>query len=364
MTSAIRVAVIGVGHLGKEHARILAKMPHVRLVAVADANLDQARAVAQHCGTTAVGDYRGLLDQVDAACIATPTSTHAAIAADFLRRGVHLLVEKPLADSLTDAAVLVQLAQRHGAILQVGHIERFNPAFEELQRRPLQPKFLRAQRLGPFTGRSTDIGVVLDLMIHDLDLMLALTGATVNRVEALGISVFGGHEDVANARLHFTNGCVAELTASRIHPIAQRTLQVWAPEGFADVDFTARRVTFTQPSAAVRRQGLDPARLDPEARAALRDDLFGKYLETAAFEAPALDQLTSELTHFIECLRTGATPRVTGAQARDAVALAERIRFALAHHAWDGQADSPKGPHELPTPVGTLVPPPSRRQAA
>src|SRR5688500_12952694 len=165
MTRRLRMAVVGVGHLGKEHARILAGLPDVELVGVADANAAQAQAVAQRLGTQPFREFWPLLDLVDAACIVTPTALHAEIASEFLRRAIPLLVEKPLAATLTEAEVLVHLAERHGALLQVGHIERFNPAFEELQRRPLQPKWIRAQRLGPFSGRSTDIGVVLDLMI-------------------------------------------------------------------------------------------------------------------------------------------------------------------------------------------------------
>ena len=171
MTQRLRLAVIGVGHLGKEHARILASLPEVDLVGVADANFEQAQVVAQRLGTQPFRDFWPLVNLVDAACIVTPTSLHAGIAVEFLRRGIPLLVEKPLAGSLTDADVLVNLAERHHALLQVGHIERFNPAFEALQRQPMQPKWIRAQRIGPFTGRSTDIGVVLDLMIHDIDLI-------------------------------------------------------------------------------------------------------------------------------------------------------------------------------------------------
>ncbi len=364
MTRRLRMAVVGVGHLGKEHARILAGLPDVDLVGVADAQFEQAQAVAQRLGTQPFREFWPLLNLVDAACVVTPTALHAGIAMEFLRRGIPLLVEKPLAASLTEADVLVHLAQRHGALLQVGHIERFNPAFEELQRRPLQPKWIRAQRLGPFTGRSTDIGVVLDLMIHDLDLLLALVGSPVRSVEALGLSVFGGHEDVANARLHFVNGCVADVTASRASPTVQRTMQIWAPEGYVEVDFAQRKVTLMQPSDAVRQNGLDPAQLDPASRARLRDELFTRHLQLTTIDGQAQDQLTCELTHFIDCVRTGTRPRVTGADARDAIAVAERILFAITHHCWNGNVEGPKGPHDLPAPLDTLFAHASRRDAA
>lgn len=364
MSRRLRLAVVGVGHLGKEHARILAGLPDVELVGVADADLEQARAVAQRYNTQAHGDFRPLLDLVDAACIVTPTRLHASIAAEFLRRGIPLLVEKPLAASLTEAEVLVNLAERHDALLQVGHIERFNPAFEELQRRPLQPKWIRAQRLGGFTGRSTDIGVVLDLMIHDIDLILALVRSPLRHVEALGMSVFGGHEDVANARLHFDNGAVADLTASRANPVAQRTMQIWAPEGFLDADFAQRKLTLIQPSEAVRRHGLNPAQLDAGARANLRDELFTRHLEVLTLERPAQDQLTCELNEFVECIRTGKQPRVTGHDARAALAVAERILFAMQHHSWYGTAEGPTGPREVPSPLGPLFTPGARTKAA
>ena len=364
MARRLRMAVVGVGHLGKEHARILAGLPDVELAGVADANLEQAQAVAQRLGTQAFCDFRPLLNQVDAACVVTPTALHAEIAAEFLRRGIPLLVEKPLAASITEADVLVNLAERHRALLQVGHIERFNPAFEELQRRPLQPKWIRAQRLGPFSGRSTDIGVVLDLMIHDLDLILALTGSTVRSISAVGMSVFGGREDVANARLHFDNGCVADVTASRAHPTSQRTMQIWGPEGHADADFGQRKVTLLQASETVRKGGLDPAALDPASRARLRDELFTRHLELATIDGQGTDQLTCELAEFVDSIRTGKRPRVTGVEARAAIALAERILFAIEHHSWTGQAEGPKGPHDLPAAKGLLFAHPSPRKVA
>jgi predicted dehydrogenase len=350
--------------LGKEHARILSGLPDVELVGVADACFEQAQAVAQRCQTQAYRDFGPLLDLVDAACIVTPTTLHASISAEFLTRGIALLVEKPLASSLTEAEVLVHLAERHHALLQVGHIERFNPAFEELQRRPLQPKWIRAQRLGPFTGRSTDIGVALDLMIHDIDLTLALVQAPVRHIEALGMSVFGGHEDAANARLHFANGCVADLTASRANPVAQRTMQLWAPEGFVDADFAARKLTLIQPSDSVRKHGLNPAQLDPASRARLRDELFTRHLEVVSLERPAQDQLTCELIDFVDCIRTGRQPRVSGHDARAALAVAERILFSMQHHLWDGAAEGPKGAHDLPPALGQLFEPAAQTNAA
>jgi predicted dehydrogenase len=329
----LRVGVVGVGHLGKEHARILAGLPDVELVGVADSHAAQAEAVAGRCGTRPFTDHRQLLPLVEAAVVAVPTATHHAVASDFLARGVPLLVEKPLASTPEQAEELVALAGRGKALLQVGHIERFNPAFEELRRRPLQPKYITAERYGGFTGRSTDIGVVLDLMIHDLDLVLALVQAPVLRVEALGAVVLGGHEDLAQARLTFAGGCVADLTASRVHPAAVRRMQVWSPEGFAGVDFARRRLTLAQPAEHLRQGQLDSRRLDAATLSSLKGELFGRHLQTLELDCDSGDQLTRELEEFVRCVRTGQRPRVDGAAGRDALAVAGRVLEGLrAHH--------------------------------
>jgi predicted dehydrogenase len=350
----LRLAVIGVGHLGKEHARILAGMPDVELVGVADVNAAQAEAVALRCGTRAYGDHRPLLSQADAAVVAVPTVHHHAVAAEFLRRGIPVLVEKPLATDLAQAHELVELARCRGVTLQVGHIERFNPAFEELRRRPLGPKFVTCERLGPFTGRSTDIGAVLDLMIHDLDLLLALVPGPVQGVEALGLSVLGGHEDVAHARIVFQSGCVANLSVSRVNAAPLRRMQVWSAEGFACADFANKRLALVQPSDELRLRRLNPCQLDAAGLARLKTDLHGRHLQALELDCQGGDQLTRELHDFLHCVRTGARPRVSGEDGRDALALATRVLDSLRNHPWDGRADGPVGPLHLPPPAGPL----------
>jgi predicted dehydrogenase len=361
----LRMAVVGVGHLGKEHARILAELPEVELVGVADVSAEQAQAVARRCGTRAYGSYWPLLTQVDAATIVVPTSQHFEVASEFLRRGIPLLVEKPLACNLEQAESLVELAKRHDAVLQVGHIERFNPAFEELAARPIRPKFVECQRLGPFTGRSADVGVVLDLMIHDLDLLLALVQSPVRSVEALGVCLFGGQEDVANVRLVFANGCVAHVTASRASPVPVRRMCLWAPEGYARVDFARRKLSLIQPSEELRRHGLDPKKLDPAALALLMDQLFGRHLQVLDLDCQRpSDQLTAELRDFVRCVETGGRPRVSGEDGRDAIALATRVLDSIRHHAWEGHDDGPVGPAHLPTPLGRLFAAADEEEAA
>jgi predicted dehydrogenase len=352
--SRLRLAVVGVGHLGKEHARILSGLPDVELVGIADPHAAQAQQVAQRCRTQAYADHLPLLDCVDAAVIVVPTTHHHAVASDFLKRGIPLLVEKPLAATLPEAEDLLALAERQGVLLQVGHIERFNPAFVELQQRPLRPKFIRCERLSGFSGRSTDIGAVLDLMIHDLDLVLALVQAPVRSVEALGVAVLGGHEDVAQAWVTFANGCVAYLTSSRVNPEPVRRMQVWGPEGFAGVDFARRHLTLMQPAAHLRQGRFDSRRLDPATLASLKTELFGRHLQVQHVDCAGVDQLTLELQEFVQCVRTGARPRVDGTAGRDALALADAILTSLHRHRWGGDADGPSGPSQWPAPVGQL----------
>jgi predicted dehydrogenase len=354
----LRTAVIGVGHLGQHHARILAGSPDVELVGVADANPEQARLIAERLGTTPFESFEPLLTRVDAVSVVTPTIHHHRVAAAFLKAGVPVLVEKPVCRTVAEADDLIALADAAGVPFQVGHIERFNPAFEELVKRPIRAKFIEAERHGPYTGRSIDIGAVLDLMIHDLDLLLSLVNSPVRNVAAVGAAVFGGHEDMVNARLEFENGCVAHVTASRITRLPKRRLRVWAPEGYAGIDFVTRKLTLVQQSEEVRRHGLCVEHLDAAARARLKDDVFGRYLQVLNLDGDRKgDQLTAELKHFLDCVRTGNHPRVTGRDGRDALELAERVLTALRNHQWEGAADGPLGPGHLPTPAGYLFPP-------
>ncbi len=363
--SRLRMAVIGVGHLGKSHARILASLPDVELVGVVDANAERVQMIAAQYHTNAYTHIEPLLGRVDAVTVVVPTVYHRDVASSFLRHGIPVLVEKPIATTVAQADELIELAHTAGVPLQVGHIERFNPAFEELVQRPIHPKFIECERHGPFTGRSTDIGVVLDLMIHDLDLLLALVNGPVSHVEALGLAVFGGHEDIVNARLTFATGCIAHVTASRVAQSARRRLRAWAPEGYAGIDFVHKRLTLVQPSDQLRLHGLKVADLDPEARDTLRDELFRKHLESQELDCDRGDQLTNELSHFVRCVRLGKKPRVTGEDGREALALAERILASVRTHAWDGAGGTCLGTGGLPGPLGKLFAPASAiREAA
>ena len=240
----LRVAVIGVGALGRHHARIVSELEGVELVAVADSQAERGQDVATKHQTRWVADYRELLDKrlVDAVSVVVPTVAHRAVAGAFLEQGIPVLVEKPLAGNVTQASELVELARKNQALLQVGHIERFNPAFQAAEKVIAAPKYLRCERTSTYTFRSTDIGVVLDLMIHDIDLVLALVKSPLRRCEAFGIGVMGQNEDAAQARLHFENGCIADLTASRISPAASRSMTAWSAAGCVTVDLHQREV--------------------------------------------------------------------------------------------------------------------------
>lgn len=329
--SALRMAVIGVGALGRHHARIVSQIPGVELVAVADPNETQGRQVASAAGTRWVADHRTLIDEVDAVTIAVPTGFHCRVATDFLENGIHSLVEKPLAADLTEAVQLIQLADRTGATLQVGHVERFNPAFQAVAKLCDQPRYLRAERLSPFSFRSTDIGVVHDMMIHDLDLVLALVGSPVTRVEAFGMTLMGQHEDAVQARLTFENGCVADLSASRVHPTTRRVTTIWTATRCLNVDFGTREVTWYSPSARLRH-GMSPVERARQPGAnieKLKQEVFGSFIEVHKEVPPAQDALTTEITEFVDCVRTGSNPTVTGAAAVEALRIAERILGAL-----------------------------------
>ena len=333
----LRVGVVGVGHLGQHHARILSAMPGVELVAVADARVEQAQAVAAKCGTVALGDYRPLLELVDAVTIAVPTCLHRQVGGAFLEKGIATLVEKPMASSLAESEELVAQARASRAVLQVGHIERFNPALRALEKLAVRPKFVNAERLSTYTFRSTDIGVVFDLMIHDLDLLLSLIAAPVRSVAAVGVSLFGEHEDVANARVEFEDGSVANLTASRASYTPSRKMRIWGAEGYASLDFAAKEAIVIRPSEQLKRGRLDLEGVDLSQPAAVREHLFGKILRVDRVQPEASEPLALELEDFISAARGLSRPRVSGDDALRAVRLADQILRCLETHRWDAE---------------------------
>jgi predicted dehydrogenase len=291
--------VVGVGHIGKNHARLYAELSSGQFTAIYDTDRAVAEARAAEFGVKAVASLEEFAEQVDAASIATPTSTHFEIARELLGRGKHLLVEKPIADNTAHASELAELAAAHDLVLQVGHVERFNPVLSALEKRLTNPRFIEAHRLSPYPNRSTDIGVVLDLMIHDLEIILHLVRSPVETIDAVGVPVLSRGEDIANARIRFENGCVANITSSRISPEQMRKIRVFQEDVYLSLDYQNQTgEMYRRTSGSLQRHEVEIEREEP---------------------------LKRELAAFIECAATGRAPKVSGFQAAAALALAVEI---------------------------------------
>ncbi|MCO8120699.1 Gfo/Idh/MocA family oxidoreductase [Stieleria sp. TO1_6] len=331
--SRLRVAVIGAGHLGRIHAKLLGSVDGAELVAISDP-VDSARDNASTLfDVPVVADYRELVDKIDAAVIAAPTDAHAEIATDLLKAGKHLLVEKPLATTAADANKLAMLADSRRLTLQVGHVERFNPAFTALGDVGVDAKYVEAVRASRFPGRCLDVGVVMDLMIHDIDLVCAMTNAALNNVSASGLAVVSDHEDIAEARLEFECGLVANLKASRVSPTPARGMQVFGSNGFAEIDFSGPALHMVRPSDMLVQRSfeLDQATDNPLAYA---DELFNDHLQISSTELEPRNAILDELHDFVISIQSGMSPTVNGTAGARAVTIAERIVQAIADRAW------------------------------
>jgi len=307
-TSGVRVGVIGVGHLGRHHARLLATLPGVRLTGVVDILPDRAGAVAQASGTEPFTDYHALFGRVDAVTIAVPTAAHLEVARAFLQQGVHVLVEKPMTATLAEADEMIALAAESGATLAVGHTERFNPAIAAALPILATPRFIEVHRLSGFPERSLDIDVIFDVMIHDLDIVQAVDRSEVMSVDAIGVPVLTPRVDIANVRLKFASGCIANITASRISRDKIRKVRFFQPDMYVSVDYQA--------------QELELWRLRPVEGS--RPAIEGGKLPVAADEP-----LGRELVDFVSSIRDGRPPGVTGEDGRKALALATRVAQAI-----------------------------------
>ena len=300
----LRVGVVGVGAIGSNHARLYGEIPSAEFTAVYDIDLTKGNSIGRKFGATSAKSLDEFIDMIDAASVATPTNTHYQIARSLLARGKHLLVEKPITDKTTHASKLAQLAAGNGLILQVGHVERFNPVLSTLEKYLTHPRFIEAHRLSPYPNRNTDIGVVLDLMIHDLEIILHFVRSPVKKIDAVGVPVLSRGEDIANARLRFENGCVANVTSSRISPERMRKIRVFQEDAYLSLDYQ------NQSGEIYRRAG-----------GRITRDKVGIERE---------EPLKRQLTSFIECAITGREPRVSGAQAAAALELAVKITKRIA----------------------------------
>ncbi len=327
----VSVSVIGTGSLGKEHARIYAELAAAGTLVfsgVCDAVPERARVLAEKYGIRAFNTAQEAAAASDALSIVTPTTTHFQLADQFLRQGKHVLVEKPMTDSAAQAAQLVQAARQQNCVLQVGHVERFNPVFTYLKTVATDPRFIEAHRLSPYPGRSTDIGVVLDLMIHDLDVVLAFVNAPVGSVDAVGIPVLSATEDIANARLRFANGCVANLTASRISPERMRKIRVFSggqPASYISLDYRAQEGFIYRIARNGEQESSLLKKLLHSKESTIISEFAGKRIVREPVPLAKEEPLRLELRHFVECVRAHRTPAVSGESAKKALDLALEI---------------------------------------
>jgi predicted dehydrogenase len=327
--SPVPVGVIGCGRMGRLHARVYGQMPSVRLVGAFDAVHDAAAAVARDFACSAFDSLEELLDRCSAVSIAVPTSMHLAVAAVCLARRIPCLIEKPLAASVAECREILDLSGRHKTAVQAGHIERFNPAIVAMQSLGLKPRFIDVVRVSPMTFRSTDVGVVLDVMIHDIDIVLRLAGAVPLRVEAVGVAVAGGAEDICNARLTFPDGCVATMTASRLALKTERKLRVFGGDAYVSLDYQTRLAQYVtrraiEKTIALGREMLtsgqvrDPGQID-----------YTKLVQTSTLPVDPVEPLRAELESFIDTIRAGGTPVVSAEDGLRAVETAQRIVQAV-----------------------------------
>lgn len=308
----IKAGVVGVGHLGQHHVKHLSRMPGVDFRGVYDVSPEQAAKIAKAYGVPVLDSLEAVANACDAVTIAVPTPSHFRVAQFFLSQGVHCLVEKPLTATISEAEKLIELAQTKGIILQVGHIERFNPAVAEMVKHVNKPAFIEVSRLGPFDPRVAHVGVVLDLMIHDLDIILSMVNEPVIRLDAVGGKVISDHEDIVKATLYFQGGCRADLSASRVTLKKYRKIRVFQPDAYLSLDYSERSLKIFRRKGPVFRSLKDIQRVRPR-------------LEKA-------DALQKELVHFVSCVENGTEPLVSGEHGRNALELALEILKNMSLH--------------------------------
>ena len=319
-SSKIRVAVVGAGKMGTYHAKLLGRTPGVDLVGVCDTNIWKAQLAAWQSNTVAVRDYKDVLARVDAVVVAVPTPLHHEVGKAALGAGAHVLIEKPLASTVDEAKELLALSQEKQLVLQVGHIERFNPAVLEAVKHIRDPRYITVERLGPYDPRTSHIGVVMDLMIHDLDILLTLVGSDVESLEALGANLLSDHEDIANVRVRFKTGCVADLTASRISMGKSRKLRAFQKDSYISLDYGNTALKIYRKKTPVIKSLKDVEILNPK--------------------LTSVDPLKNEHNHFLDCIRHSRKPWPSGERGVEALKLALQISDELQRYELSGHAGS------------------------
>lgn len=331
--SQLRIAVIGAGHLGRIHAKLLGQVDGAELVAVSDPFESARENAANLFSVPTFADYRDCISKVDAAIIAAPTDAHAEIADDLLKAGKHVLVEKPLTIQAEDATRLVMHASAKRLTLQVGHVERFNPAFTALEDLAVDVKYVEAVRASSFPGRCLDVGVVMDLMIHDLDLVLSMTDAPLRSVSASGLALISNHEDLAETRLEFECGLVANLKASRVSPEPARSMQVFGSNGYADIDFGTPSLSIVRPCETVVNRVFDLT-TETDNPLGYSGELFSQRLRCETMDLEPRNAILDELHDFVISIQTGVSPTVDGNAGARAVSVAQQVLESVEERAW------------------------------
>ena len=321
----LKVAVVGVGHLGKEHARVYAEMPGVELFSVVDIQRKQAEKVAQQYNTGYFLNYKDIIDKVHAVSIAVPTKSHYAIAKDFLQHGVHVMIEKPMTGTVLEARELIDISKARGLVLQAGYIERFNPAIAAIKRLSVNPRFIECHRLSPFTFRSADIGVVLDLMIHDIDILLYITNSKVKKFDAVGVNVISDKEDIANVRIQFQNGCVANVTASRVSITPMRKIRLFSEDSYISIDYQKKDALIYKKSPELTLKSLNISDTNVSTIADLKSYVFGDLLKIEHIKMDDYEPLKKELESFVDCIVNHKEPVVSGEEGLRAIEVANDI---------------------------------------
>lgn len=348
MPLKLSFGVVGVGALGKHHARIFSELAAegiIEFVGVFDLNTEAAKSVAKACGSEAFERIDDLIEKVDGLTVVTPTSTHFDLGMQLLNQGKHVLLEKPMTDDPGKADTLVRQAQAVNRVLQVGHVERFNPVFDYLNEAASEPRFIEAHRLSPYPGRSVDIGVVLDLMIHDLDVVLAFVRSEVTHVDAVGIPVLSQSEDIASARLRFANGCVANLTASRISPERMRKIRVFSggkKPTYISLDYRAQEGFLYRLAKEHEPESSLLKKLLHAKDSAIVSAFGGKKIMREPVPIKKGEPLRAELESFVNCVANAVSPRVSGASAKLALEVAFEItrQIGQSHEGLTVEADS------------------------
>lgn len=330
--SSCRIGVIGTGHIGRLHARILSEIARPEFTSVYDSNLDAAREVASQHGVRAATSLEDFIASVDAATVATPTPFHFPIGRTLLEAGKHVLIEKPITETTEHAETLVALAQSKGLALQVGHVERYNPVLSALESRLRHPRFIESHRLSPYPNRSTEIGVVLDLMIHDIEIILHLVRSPVASIDAVGVPVLSKSEDIANARIRFENGCVANLTVSRVSPERLRKIRVFQEDAYLSLDYMRQEGFVYRLAEDHLKESSLLSKLFASNESTLVSEFAGRKIVREPVPIEKGEPLKRELADFLACARSGIQPKVGGREGSAALGLALEISRKITSH--------------------------------